>query len=298
VRLPPPSQGDATPDTIARVLRDPEMIDSAQVPYLPPATPPVPQVTAPPVFDAKKLVEATKRKVENPVYGHMPKGTPEAKAAAEAARAKMRRKRRRNKILGWVMAIVFIAVVAGAGYALYTMYQEDQDKERAEQEARAAANAATADQPGALTPLGQQGQVIGALEDVNSGATPSAGALVGAAQDAQNAVDQVNGTGSPTLLLNDVLPPKIAALATELQPLDGLTRYMIVFDDAVRAEPLATPGWWARLQALPQAPESSPGLTLVPAVGPGEIAIALQTDGDQVTRLVVLSTDPAIRVDL
>ena len=130
LRLPPPSQVDATPDTIARVLRDPELIESAQVPYLPPATPPVPQVTAPPVFDAKVLVDATKRKVENPVYGHMPKGTPEGRAAAEAARAKMRRKRRRNKILGWVMAIVFIAVVAGAGYALYTMYQDDQDKER------------------------------------------------------------------------------------------------------------------------------------------------------------------------
>ena len=149
MRLPPPGQGDATPDTIAWVLRDPEMIDSAQVPYLPPATPPVPQVTAPPVFDAKVLVDATKRKVENPVYGHMPKGTPEAKAAAEAARAKMRRKRRRNKILGWAMAIVFIAVVAGAGYALYTMYQDDQAKERAAQEARAAAKDANGDQPGA-----------------------------------------------------------------------------------------------------------------------------------------------------
>jgi hypothetical protein len=133
---------------------------------------------------------------------------------------------------------------------------------------------------------------------VNSGATPSAGALVGAAQAAQDAVDQVNGTGTSTILLNDVLPPKIAAVATELQPLDGLTRYMIVFDDAVRAEPLATPGWLARMQGLPQAPETSPGLTLVPAVGPGEIAIALKTDGDQVTRLVVLSSDPAIRVDL
>jgi hypothetical protein len=73
---------------------------------------------------------------------------------------------------------------------------------------------------------------------------------------------------------------------------------MIKRDDAIRADPLGTPGWLTRLKALPQAPELSPGLTLVPAVGPGEIAIALQTDGDQVTRLVVLSVDPALRIDL
>ena len=210
LRLPPPSQVDATPDTIARVLRDPELIESAQMPYLPPATPPVPQVTAPPVFDAKVLVDATKRKVENPAYGHMPKGTPEGRAAADAARARMRQKRRRNKILAWVMAIAFVAVLAGAGYALYTMYQDDQDKEQAAREADAAAKDAAL--AGALTPLGQQEQVIGALDDVNSGATPSAGGLLGAVEDAKQAVGQENGQSpaAAPLALADVLPPGIS----------------------------------------------------------------------------------------
>src|SRR5215218_8201273 len=87
--LPPPSQDDATTDAIARVPRDPEIIESAEMPYLPPPVRPVPQITAPPVFDAKAMVDATKRKVDNPVYGQIPKGTPEGKAAADAARAKM-----------------------------------------------------------------------------------------------------------------------------------------------------------------------------------------------------------------
>jgi hypothetical protein len=287
-------------------LDEPALVAKGEMPFLPPAAPPKPAVSAPPVFDAKAMVDATKRnKVENPVYGHMPTGTPEGRAGVEAARARMRRKRRRNKIFGWVLTIVFFAVAGGVGFALYTMHQDDQDEQQEQQSASAAADdaaddAADEESPGALTPLGEQEQVIEALDDLNSGITPSAGGLVGAVEDARDVVGQINeqSTASQSLLLADVLPPDIAAVATELQTLNGLTRYMIVVDDAVRAAPLTSPGWLARLQALPQAPELSPGLTLVPAVGAGEIAIGLQVDGDQVTRLVVLGSDPEIRVDL
>jgi hypothetical protein len=302
--LPPPQPGSVSPDAIAMALRDPELISATQAtageaPYLPPSTPPQPHVSAPPVFDAKAMVDATKRKVANPVYGHMPAGTPESRAAADAARAKMRRKRRRNKVFGWVMAIVFIAVVGGVGYALYTTYQDDQKQQEEERQAEAAAEDA-ADEPGALTPLGEQAEVIEALDDVNSGARPSAGALVEAAEDAQAVVDQINGqpSTSANLALDDVMPSEIIAVAAELQPLDGFTRYLVDVDDAARAEPLSTPGWIIRLQELPQAPEGSPGLSVLPAVGTGEVAIALQIEGAQVTRLVVVGSVPDIRIDL
>ena len=81
-------------------LDDPELVVSGEAPYLPPAAPPKPAVAQPQTFDAKTLVDATKRnKIENPVYGHMPTGSEEGRAAADAARARMRAKRRRNKFM-------------------------------------------------------------------------------------------------------------------------------------------------------------------------------------------------------
>jgi hypothetical protein len=280
-------------------LDEPELVVSSDAPYLPPSAPPKPAIARPLVFDAKAMVDSTKRKVENPVYGHMPTGTPEGRAAADAARARMRRKRHRNKIIGWAMLVAFVAVVCGVSYALYNMYQDDQAAQRAEREARAQEDAA-AGAAGALSPLGEQAVAAEGLGDANSGPVAGGRAATQAIDQAQQAADAANGqpASSAIATVDDVLPPAIAAVATELQPRDGLTRYMIERDDAIRADPLGTPGWIDRLKALPQAPESSPGLTLVPAVGPGEIAIALQTDGDQVTRLVVLSLDPALRVDL
>src|SRR4051794_24234091 len=121
--LPPP--GDTTPTDIAQALRDPSLLVAADAPYLPPPAP-RPVVASAPAFDAKALVEGTKRhKVANPTYGPMPTGTAEGRAAAEAARAKMRRKRRRNKMLGWVTAVTLLVVAGGVSYVLYNMYQDD-----------------------------------------------------------------------------------------------------------------------------------------------------------------------------
>ena len=296
----PPQSGSASPKAIAMALDDPHLV-ADEMPYLPPAPPPKPAVNVPQVFDAKTLVNATKRKVENPAYGHMPTGTPEGRAAADAARARMRHKRRRNKILGWVMTIAFLALIGGVGYALYTMYQHDQDKEHAEQAAKAAeAEAADSRSAGAATPLGEQAEIIEGLDELNSGAVASGRAATQAIDQAQQVANDANGQpeGSSSTSIVDVLPPEIAAVATELRPLDGMTRYIVVFDDAALAAPLATPGWVARLQGMPQSRAQSDGQTLLPAVGPGEIAIAFTSDGDQVTRLIVVSTDPAIHVDL
>src|SRR5262245_45351274 len=100
-------------------LDEPDLVDQSTAPYLPPVAPAQPMVSTSPAFDAKAMVDATKRnKIENPSYGHMPTGTPEGRAAVEAAKARMRRKRRRNKILGWVMTIAFIVIVGGVGYVL------------------------------------------------------------------------------------------------------------------------------------------------------------------------------------
>ena len=299
--LPPTARGAATPEAIAMALRDPAVAEPTEAPYLPPAAPPKPSVASTPVFDAKAMVDAGKRKVANPVYGQIPTGTPEGRAAAEAARAKMRRKRRRNKTLGWVMTIAFIAVAAAAGYALFSAYQDDQEDREAETAATASTDAVGDQEPGAVTPLGEQAEVIEALGDVNSGARPSAGALVGAAEDAQEVIDQINGEApaqNNIAAVDDILPTEIVAVATELQPLDGYSRYVVVVDDAARAEPLSTPGWIMRLQSFPQAPEGSPGFAVLPAVDPGEVAIAVQTNGDQVARLVVLGLQPDVRLDL
>jgi hypothetical protein len=194
-------------------LADPQLLAEAQVPHLPPPAPARPAVVAPPpVFDAKAMVDATRRKVDNPVYGQLPSGTAEGHAALEVARARMRRKRRRNKVLGWVLLIAFAAVVAGVGYALYTMYQDDQDRANAEQGADSPGTTGTGDEsPGALSPLGEQAEVIEGLDDLNSGAAASGRAAQQAIDQAQQVVDEAAGeSDSPTT----AAPPPTAVFVT------------------------------------------------------------------------------------
>ena len=63
-------------------------------------------------------------------------------------------------------------------------------------------------------------------------------------------------------------------------------------------EPITTPGWIMYLQNLPQAAELSPGLAVLPKVEPGQLAIALEISGDQVTRLIAYAPSDEIRIDL
>jgi hypothetical protein len=144
------------------------------------------------VFDAKAMVEATKRKVENPVYGHMPTGTPEGRAAAEAARQAMRRKRSRNKWIGRSLGVVLLGGIGAAGYVGYRAYQDDQAERDAERKAALDDSAVDAGDVVAPGPLGGQVAVIDALDAVNSGATPGAGGLIDAVDAAKEVVGQTN----------------------------------------------------------------------------------------------------------
>jgi hypothetical protein len=294
----PPASPAPTPDAIALALRDPDLMEAAKVPYLPAPTPPKPSVAAPPVFDAKAMVAATKRKVENPLYGHIPAPSAENKAAMEVGRAEMRRKRRRDKLVGRVMAVIFLAVAAGAGYALFRLYQHDQS-DRSTKGASVADDANSSD-PANMGPLGEQVDVIDAQDAMDSAATASAGGLVGAIDAAEQAADQTNsnaGLGN-TFPLDEVLPDEIIELASELEAVDGLSRYVVDIDHVSLREPITTPGWILHLQQLPQAPELSPSLALLPSVNPGELAIAVQVSGDQVTRLIAYAPSDNIRIDL
>jgi hypothetical protein len=153
------------------------------VPYLPPIRRPEPVAEQPIAFDARAMVEATKRRVESPVYGHMPSGTEEGRAAVEAARAAMKRKRARNRLIGRAVVLIMLGGIGAAGWFGYRAYQDDQDRQAAERAAKS--------ESGALTPVGQQDQVINLLDDLNSGnATPSAGGLLGAVDDAREVVAQ------------------------------------------------------------------------------------------------------------
>ncbi len=174
------------------ITTDVQVDRALDMPFLPSAPRPAPAPAEPLVFDAKTMVDATKRKVDNPVYGHMPKGTPEGRAALDAGRSAMRRKRQRNKIIGWIVGLGFLAGLAAGGYFIYRAYQDDQDK-RAAELAAAEANPPQNGNVVAPGPLGEQLETINALDAVDSGATSSAGGLVGAIDDAKQAVEQTNG---------------------------------------------------------------------------------------------------------
>jgi hypothetical protein len=240
------------------------------------------------------MVEATKRKVDNPVYGHIPKATPGSRAGIEAARTAMRRKRRRNAIIGRVSGLLFLAAVVGGGYLIFRQYQADQNRPSVVETDDAVTGA------GALSPIGEQVAIIEALDDVNSGVTPSAGGLLGAVEDAKAVVGR-SGTetelGQPQLLVTEILPAEIVVRADALEPLEGYARYVIDVADAEAASPGVTSEWITRLQSLPSAPADSPGLSVLPAVQPGEMAIAVQTSGDTVTRIVAWGPDFGVRVD-
>ena len=125
--MPPHLPGAPPVDPVAMALRDPELIAASAVPYLPPSIVDPTPTASPAVFDARAMVEATRRKVENPAHPHSSKPTHESWAGVDAARTAMRRKRRRNSFIGRVAALAFLAALAGGGYLTYREYQSDQN---------------------------------------------------------------------------------------------------------------------------------------------------------------------------
>jgi hypothetical protein len=302
----PPSLPPSQPPQPAENLDTTDL----DAPVLPAARPIAPAAPVAPVkFDAKGMVESQKHAVQNPAYGGLPKATPESIAAAKALRAKAQRKRRRNKAVSWVVVLVMLGGIGAAGWFAYQAYQDDQDQLDADRDAAQADGSSGA--PGALTPLGNQQAVIDALDDVNSaGAAPSAGGLVGAVGDAQAAVDDINGTPSvdeqpvpaepvpvpAVLVLDDLLPEPVVRLGTRLDDQDGYERYVIEDRQFAADSPAGYARFLSRMQALPQLDPQSPAFTMLPAPQPGQIEVAVQRDGDQVIRAVIVSTDPDIHV--
>jgi type II secretory pathway pseudopilin PulG len=264
------------------------------VPFLPPVQRAEPVPEKPVVFDAKMMVDATKRKIEHPVYGMMPTGTEEGRAAIQLARTAMKRRRARNNLIARAVAVVVLGGIAAAGWFGYQAYRDDQDRQKAERAANAEGEA-----PGAATALGEQAQVIDVMEDLNSGgAAPSAGALLGAVDDAQAVVGETNNPGAQaqTIKVTDVLPLAANTATTPTGTADGLDLFQIDAEQFQLLAPEEFALWTARWTSAPQTTPADPALAALPAVDNGQIAIGMMVDGGVVTRLLIASTAPAIHI--
>lgn len=275
--------------------------ETVDTPFLPPAVRPEPSPSAPSTdtsFDAKAMVESQKHFTANPAYGPLPTGTDEGRAAARKLREEANRKRRRGKI---ALRIVGVLVLAGVAVGAYFVYQALQDDPppviEPNPEADADAGVEPAGDGGALTPLGEQEQVIVALDDLNSGARPGAGALLDAVDDARDVVGQAEPpvAAPATLMVADVFTPAVLDHTDVLDPADGHERFVVRTGELTAINPSAHTALVERLLALPQVDDGDAQLAVAPVVLPGDIGIAIQRDGDQITRIVALATDPTIR---
>lgn len=288
---PPATPGAATPSAAAA---------PADAPHLPDARPPAPTpAPAAASFDAKAMVESQHHYNPNPAYGAMPTGTDESRAAARKLREQANRKRRRGRVLTRVFGLVLLAGVAVGGWFAYQAIQDDPpplDRADATDDVTDGGDG----EAGALTPLGEQEQVIEVLDDLNSGATPSAGGLLDAVEDARDAVGQAQPpVASPDepapLLVADVFTPAVLDHTDVLGAEGGIERFVVRTADLVAINPSAHTALLDRLLALPQVADGDPQLALAPVVLPGDVAIAIERDGDRIVRIVAVDTDPVIR---
>ena len=271
---------------------------SAGAPFLPPAPP-----AEPVAFDAKAMVESQKRAVQKPVYGAMPKGTPESVAAAKALRAKAVRKRRRKRAFAWLGALVVLGGIGAAGWFGYQAFQADQDQLDADREAAQADGSAGA--PGPLTPLGNQQDLIDAVEQVESGgATPSAGGLLDIVDDARAAIEDNSGAPAvdappvPTrLTLLDVRPEAVVRLGTTLESLAGYERHVVDGRQLAADSPAEYTRFVALVQSMRQVDPLVITFEVLPKLAPGEIGFAIAHDGDRLIQVIILSADPPIHID-
>ena len=247
------------------------------------------------------MVESQKHIVQSPVYGQIPTGTPESVAAARKLRVKAQRKRRRNRTFAWFVALAMLGGIVTAGWFGYQAFQDDQEQLDAD---RAAAQAdGSAGAPGALTPLGNQQAVIEAIEDVNSGATASAGGFLGAVEDAQAAVEGINGAdteaspAAPALTVLDLRPEPVLRLGLELESVGGYERHVIDGRRFAADSPAEFERFVALMQAQPQVDPQATTFEALPPLAPGEIGFAILRDGDRVLQAIIVSSDPPIHVD-
>lgn len=255
-----------------------------------PAAPSPPTGSAPPAgapaFDAAAMVESQRHHNPNPAYGSMPAGTDESRAAARKLREDANRKRRRGKATGRIVLVLLLAGLAAGGYLAYQAIQDDPPP--------LTAPTAGGD-AGALTPLGEQQLVIDALDDLTSGAAPSAGGLLGAVEQARDVVGQSAPPVAPTLAFADVFTATVLEHTTQLDPVDGWDRLVVRGADLAAADPAAHAALVERLTSLPVAAEADSRLTAAPVVLPGDIGLAIVRDGDRIVTIAVVATDPPLR---
>lgn len=96
----------------------------------------------------------------------------------------------------------------------------------------------------------------------------------------------------------DLLPEAVLAHAQPLPEANGFTYYAIATADLAAADPEAHAALLAILESFPTVDPADPRLEVAPLVVPGDIAVALRREGDQVVELVVRCSEPAISVAL
>jgi hypothetical protein len=134
------------------------------------------------------------------------------------------------------------------------------------------------------------------MGDLNSGARPSAGGLLDAVDQARDVVGQTEPpvAATPGLLVADVFTPAVLDHTDVLDPAEGHERFVVRTADLIAINPSAHTALVDRLLALPQVAEGDAQLAIAPVVPPGDIAIAIQRDGDAITRIVAVAADPTI----
>lgn len=205
--LPTTSSDEAAP-TLPDAPRLPDAPASAALsdapaihdaPFVPPSTPPA--APEPATFDARAMVESQKHFDVNPAYGALPPATEAGREAVEELRAQAQRQRRRNRRIGRAAAVALVGAVGVAGWLGFRTYQDQHDREAAERADRAeesgdesiidvAESAVTA-----LTPLGEQQDTIGGLDELNDTAV-AGGGLRGAVDDALEIVGRTEPDNS------------------------------------------------------------------------------------------------------
>jgi hypothetical protein len=304
--LPAPGVGvTAAPRLSDASHHESPVTQGGAVPYLPAPTPVVVEPAPEPEFDAKAMVDSQKRYNPKPAYGEMPTATAESRDAAKRLRAEANRKRRRGKLAGRVVLVVLLAGLAVGGYFVYRALQDgDTDDVDIATPADADDTGDSGNLDGALSPAGEQVLVLDGLDTLNDTASPSAGGLLGAIDEARAAVDAANGASPdatqpaappPALTADVILPPVLVSTSTRLIDQDGFELYRIDTAAFQAADGAAFARFLETLVAQPQV--DSPVFGLFPDLAPGEIGLAVQRGPAGLARVVAVSPDGALRVD-
>ena len=142
-------------------------------------------------------------------------------------------------------------------------------------------------------------QVIEVMDDLNAGATPSAGALLEAVEDARAVVGESNDSdvAVPPITFFDVIPLAASAVTEPAGTADGLDLFQIDARLFESSAPEAYAKWTARWTSATQADPTDPAFAVLPAPGSGQISIGMRVEDDVVTRLLIASNNPPIHIN-